>query len=110
MNLEINRNANNTIDDASSYASNLSTDNYSSSFPLKIATLNCRSLRKSSNPTTSSHFIRYLRTQNVTILALQETHANTTQLEEMFHTQFQATHSVWSSHCGLVCFSPDLSI
>lgn len=51
----------------------------------------------------------YLRTLSLDIIALQETHADTQQLEELFHTQFQAAQSVWSPHCGLVCFSSDLS-
>ncbi|KAG1581056.1 hypothetical protein G6F47_012512 [Rhizopus delemar] len=76
---------------------------------LKIATMNCRGLRKSNDPSSSSQFIRYLRTHSLDILALQETHADTPQLQDLFHKQFQASDSLWSPHCGLVCFSPVLS-
>lgn len=93
----------------SSDTHNFNTDS-SSSFLFKTATLNCRSLRKMGNHLTSSNFIRHLRSYDLSILALQETHANSPQLEDLFHTQFQAVQSVWSSHCGLVCFSPDLSL
>ncbi|KAG0735383.1 hypothetical protein G6F29_012654 [Rhizopus arrhizus] len=75
----------------------------------RIATLNCRSLAKTADVSVRNHFIRYLRTHSLDILALQETHASTTPLQETFHLQFQATDSLWSPHCGLICFSPLLS-
>ncbi|KAG1016758.1 hypothetical protein G6F26_012272 [Rhizopus arrhizus] len=60
-------------------------------------------------PYIRNHFIRYLRTRSLDILALQETHASTIPLQETFHLQFQATDSLWTPHCGLICFSPLLS-
>lgn len=76
---------------------------------LHIATINCRGLPKTTDTSVRTHFIRYLRTHNLDILALQETHASSVSLQQVFHTQFQAHDSLWSRHCGLVCFSPDLS-
>jgi endonuclease/exonuclease/phosphatase family metal-dependent hydrolase len=93
-------------------SSNLSSSDASSlsGTSFRIGTLNCRSLRpKLTDPTTNAEFIRYLRTKNFDILALQETHAKTPELESLFHTQFQASDSIWSPHCGIVSFSPDLS-
>ncbi|KAG0820298.1 hypothetical protein G6F18_012499 [Rhizopus arrhizus] len=85
------------------------TSNPVTSSLIKLATLNCRSLRKSADPTSGSHFIRYLREQSINLLALQETRANTPQLQDLFHTQFQAYDSIWSPYCGLICLSHDLS-
>ncbi|KAG1135925.1 hypothetical protein G6F37_012318 [Rhizopus arrhizus] len=75
-----------------------------------IGTLNCRGLRKTANPATSAAFIRYLRTVSVDILALQETHVNTEEIAQLFKTQFQTNTSYWSNYCGIVCFSPFLSL
>lgn len=77
---------------------------------LNIGTLNCRGLRKSANPTISSQFIRYLRSLSFDLLALQETYASSSKLQNLFHTQFQAVDSVWSPHCGLVSFSPNFKL
>ncbi|CEP09056.1 hypothetical protein, partial, partial [Parasitella parasitica] len=55
------------------------------------------------------HFIRYLRTRSLDLLALQETHASCSSLQALFHSQFQATASLWSPHCGLVSFSSDIA-
>lgn len=84
--------------------------NFTTKPNFNISTLNCRGLRKSSNITLRSHFIYYLRTLSLDLLALQETHASSISLQQIFHTQFQASDSLWSQHCGLVCFSPDLSL
>ncbi|KAL4212108.1 hypothetical protein AB4K20DRAFT_2008234 [Rhizopus microsporus] len=35
-------------------------------------------------------------------------HASSVELQQVFYIQFQAKDSIWSRHCGLVCFSPDL--
>ncbi|CAO3694765.1 unnamed protein product [Rhizopus stolonifer] len=72
---------------------------------LNISTVNCRGLRKTSNLSVRNSFIRYLRSRSFDLLALQETHAHTTEIQNLFHTQFQATSSLWSAHCGLVCLS-----
>ncbi|KAI9013754.1 hypothetical protein CLU79DRAFT_682572, partial [Phycomyces nitens] len=50
-----------------------------------IATMNCRGLVKSNNPNNRSLFIRYLRSLSLDIIALQETHANTDSLQQLFH-------------------------
>ncbi|KAG1445923.1 hypothetical protein G6F55_011756 [Rhizopus delemar] len=85
------------------------TSQSSSPINFRIDTLNCQSLVKSADVSTRNHFIRYLRTRPLEILALQETHASTIPFKQTFHMQFQASDSLWSPHCGLVCFSALLS-
>lgn len=77
---------------------------------LNIGSLNCRGLTKTASTSTRDQFIRYLRYRSLDLVALQETHASTTSIKEMFHTQFQASSSIWSSHCGLVSFSPNIKL
>jgi hypothetical protein len=60
---------------------------------------------KLTDSTTNAEFIRYLHTKKLHILTLQETHAKTPEQESLFHTQFQASDSIWSPHCGIVSFS-----
>lgn len=76
---------------------------------MNIGTLNCRGLTKSTDPSIRSNFIRYMRTRSFDLLALQETHAASPILQDLFHSQFQASSSLWSQHCGLIIFSPDLN-
>lgn len=75
---------------------------------LKMGTLNCRSIAKTANPNVRSSFIRHLRTHSFDILALQETHTDDVLLQQTLHQQFQARNSIWSAHCGLICFHPDI--
>ncbi|KAG1012752.1 hypothetical protein G6F27_002522 [Rhizopus arrhizus] len=63
----------------------------STTINFRIATLNCHGLAKTADVSVRNHFIRYLRTRPLDLLALQ------------------GTHALWSPHCGLVCFSPLLS-
>ncbi|KAG1271104.1 hypothetical protein G6F66_013654 [Rhizopus arrhizus] len=76
---------------------------------LTFGTLNCRGLVKTANTSVRNHFIRYLRSQPLDVLALQATHAKTPELQNLFHTQFEANDSLWSPHCGLVSFSKHIS-
>ncbi|KAG2228473.1 hypothetical protein INT48_003130, partial [Thamnidium elegans] len=76
----------------------------------KLGTLNCRGLRKTADPSVSNNFIRYLRTLSFDILALQETHASSDDIRDLFHNQFQASTSYWSQYCGIVCFSSNLTL
>ncbi|OAD71602.1 CCHC-type zinc finger transcription factor [Phycomyces blakesleeanus NRRL 1555(-)] len=66
-------------------------------------------LVKSGNPQTRSHFICYLCSLTLDILALQETHTHTEDLQQTFTLKFQAKDSLWSPHCGLVSVLPFLS-
>ncbi|KAG1479396.1 hypothetical protein G6F54_013908 [Rhizopus delemar] len=77
----------------------------STTINFRIATLNCRGLAKTADVSVRNHFIRYLRTRPLDLLALQETHASTISLQETFHLQFQAIDSLWSPHCGLSLWS-----
>ncbi|KAI8636270.1 hypothetical protein BD408DRAFT_438068 [Parasitella parasitica] len=76
---------------------------------LRVGTLNCRGLTKTAASSTRRHFIRYLRTCSLALLALQETHASITSTQDQFHLQFQAKSSIWSKHCGLVSFYSGIS-
>ena len=80
-----------------------------SSFPINIGSLNCCGHTKSANTSVRQHFIRYLGERSLDLTALQETHAINPDLRDIFHTQFQAHSSLWSDHCGLVFFSPNLT-
>ncbi|KAG2192648.1 hypothetical protein INT47_006906 [Mucor saturninus] len=74
---------------------------------LAVGSLNCCGLAKTADISVRNSFIRYLRTRSLDLLALQESHASTS-LHDIFHSQFQAKASLWSSHCGLVSFSDKL--
>jgi hypothetical protein len=65
---------------------------------LNIGSLNCRGLTKTASPSTRNQFIRYLRTRSLDILALQETHASTSSIQDIFQIQFQASSSLWSGY------------
>ncbi|OBZ67533.1 hypothetical protein A0J61_11906, partial [Choanephora cucurbitarum] len=52
-------------------------------------------IAKTVNPSIRLSFIRYLRTHSFDILALQETHTDNILF-------------IWSAHCGLICFQPDI--
>ncbi|KAG1136397.1 hypothetical protein G6F37_012055 [Rhizopus arrhizus] len=54
-------------------------------------------------------FAHTLRSLNYDILALQETHASTSQLQSRFSQCLQAPSSTWTQHCGLVSFNPAFS-
>ncbi|KAI9003753.1 hypothetical protein CLU79DRAFT_98913 [Phycomyces nitens] len=76
---------------------------------ISIATLNCNSLAKTSDPTHHSDLIRFLRQTSSDIIALQETYASTS-LTQIIHTQFHASSLLWEYRCGLVSLSPLLSL
>ncbi|KAG2194343.1 hypothetical protein INT47_011510 [Mucor saturninus] len=79
---------------------------------IRIATLNCRSLVKTNEPSRRQDFIRFLRKQNppLDIITLQETHASTTELKLLLDNLFQTKQTVWSKQCGIVCFNPSLQL
>ncbi|KAG0905678.1 hypothetical protein G6F33_011975 [Rhizopus arrhizus] len=109
-----NNNNNRTAYSSSSESNSLAlptplTSTLNRSIPLRIATINCRGLTKIVDPSILSHFIRYLRIHSLDIIALQETHAKSLHLQDLFHSQFQAVDSIWSEHCGLVNLSSSLS-
>lgn len=77
---------------------------------IRLATLNCRGLRKINNNKKRSSFIRYLRTLGYDILILQETHALHQQIIDEFNLQFRTTSSHWTQHCGIVSLNNRYSI
>ncbi|KAI9482817.1 MAG: hypothetical protein EXX96DRAFT_630868 [Benjaminiella poitrasii] len=68
---------------------------------IRIATLNCRGLKKTNNPQLRKQFIRSLRKSHYDIICLQETHANDSTIIITFNMQFQTKPSIWTSHCGI---------
>ncbi|KAL0085529.1 Endonuclease/exonuclease/phosphatase, partial [Phycomyces blakesleeanus] len=76
---------------------------------VSIASLNCNSLAKLSDPSRRSDLIRFLRQTSSDIIALQETYASAS-LSTVIHNQFRASSSLWTYRCGLVTLSPLLSL
>lgn len=72
---------------------------------VKIATLNCRGLKKTYNhPQRKKQFIRYLQTLGCKTLVLQATHArdNITFIIGILNTQLNCKSSLWTQHCGTI--------
>ena len=78
---------------------------------LKIATLNARTINKTSNQTGTRNFHKYLSTQRIDILALQETsiQPQDTNLTQRLNTSLRAHQSIWTSHCALLLIHPKLT-
>lgn len=74
-------------------------------YTVKIATLNCRGLKKTENPKKRQQFIKYIKTLGYDILVLQETHASDQSTIDLFNTQLQCKSSLWTSHCGIISLS-----
>ena len=74
-----------------------------------LASLNCRGLKKILTNSGRS-FSQTLRSLPYDLLALQETHASTEQLQNSFDMILQASASNWTHHCGLISFNPSLSL
>ncbi|KAG0926354.1 hypothetical protein G6F62_012244 [Rhizopus arrhizus] len=84
-------------------------DTHSSDFTnFKLCSLNCRSLTKPSQPETSQSFIRFLRSQSLDILSLQETHAHDIPTQTALNLQFQAKSASWTKYCGVVSLNPQV--
>ena len=77
---------------------------------VKIATLNCRGLKKSENTKKRQQFIRYLRTLGYDILVLQETHASDNITIDLLNKQFNSSSSLWTQHCGIISLSHNFTI
>ncbi|KAI8373809.1 Endonuclease/exonuclease/phosphatase, partial [Blakeslea trispora] len=77
---------------------------------INIATLNCRGLPKANDFQRLRLFIRFLRSLNIDILCLQETHATTPALRAQFDMLFNTTSSIWTPHCGIVSLQQSLIV
>ena len=77
---------------------------------IKIATLNCRGLKKQGQPQKRKLFIRHLRSLGYDVLLLQETHVTTPQLQQELNLQFQTSSSHWTPHCGIVILNDRYSL
>ncbi|KAG0743848.1 hypothetical protein G6F57_009971 [Rhizopus arrhizus] len=76
---------------------------------VSLASFNCRGLKKVLTNSGCS-FSQILRSVPYDLLALQETHASTEQLQNSFNMILQASDSNWTHHCGLISFNPSLSL
>lgn len=79
---------------------------------LNLASLNCNSLRKTSNISARNSMIRYLREHpsNLNIITLQETNAIDDATKNTFNILFRTQQTIWTSHCGIIALDPDLSL
>lgn len=77
---------------------------------IKLCSLNCRSLSKPSKVETSQSFSRFLRTKDLDILCLQESHAATLEFQARLNMQLQAHDAIWSQHCGIVSLNPSINV
>ncbi|KAG1145285.1 hypothetical protein G6F37_012171 [Rhizopus arrhizus] len=72
------------------------------------ASLNCRGLKKILSSSGRS-FSRTLRSLHFDILALQETHADSLDIQTRFDQCLQPSGCLWTKHCGLLSFNPAVS-
>ncbi|KAG0248664.1 hypothetical protein BGZ95_007914, partial [Linnemannia exigua] len=65
---------------------------------IKIATLNARTINKTTNQTASRNFHKYLSAQRIDILALQETGVKAHDQPALDHLNksLHAKHSIWT--------------
>ncbi|KAL9542841.1 hypothetical protein MBANPS3_008403 [Mucor bainieri] len=77
---------------------------------IKIATLNCRGLRKQDSSTKRKQFIRYLRTLGYDILVIQETHADDQTIIDTFNQQFNSKSSLWTHDCGIISLNHNYTL
>ncbi|ORZ06210.1 hypothetical protein BCR42DRAFT_397853 [Absidia repens] len=76
----------------------------------KMGSLNCRSLIKINSPKTRTDMIRYLYSQSLSILAVQESHATETHQPTLNRHFPHHNQTLWTSNCGLISFSPDYQL
>ncbi|KAI7870152.1 hypothetical protein BDF14DRAFT_1775099, partial [Spinellus fusiger] len=69
---------------------------------IKVASLDCNSLAKISDPKKHSDLIQHLCSQDAHILALQETHASTPFLQSQLLSLFCAHSSFWIYSCVIL--------
>lgn len=75
---------------------------------VSLASLNCRGLKKILSSSGRS-FSRTLRSLHFDILALQETHADSLDIQTRFDQCLQPSGCLWTKHCGLLSFNPAVS-
>lgn len=78
----------------------------STSITIKVGSLNARSLIKQNNSNTTKLYARYLRSLQLDILTLQETHATFPDIQASLDIHFQAKSTCWTKHCGVVILNP----
>lgn len=75
---------------------------------IRLGSLNCRRLAKTGDDNKHNSFIRFLRLQQLDLLAVQGTVLPSETSESRIQHQFRAYSSCWSRYCGLLSFSPYL--
>ena len=87
--------------------------------PLRIGSLNARSIFKESHPQTQKEFIAFLKSRslNVDILCIQETssfhsqaHLTESQIHRFHSFLFPQRSSIVTKHCAIVCLRPGLTL
>ncbi|KAI8967206.1 hypothetical protein BDB01DRAFT_734042, partial [Pilobolus umbonatus] len=63
----------------------MNTNNNISLTPLRIGSINCRGLIKTQKTNMRNAFIRYLRSQPLDIVCIQESHAHTPELQSILN-------------------------
>ena len=78
---------------------------------IKIATLNARKINKITNRTATRNFHKYLSTQRIDILALQETSIQPNDPDTIQHLNksLHSHHSIWTPHCALLLMHSKLT-
>lgn len=71
---------------------------------IKVATLNARTINKISNPKASRNYHKFLSTQRIGILALQETNINPHDNNTIRHlnSSLRSHTSIWTPDCALL--------
>ena len=77
---------------------------------VRVATLNCRDLPKVSQPQVCQSFIPYIRCQELDIIAVRESHAESDTIQQSLDILFQTKSSFWSHHCGIISLNPAISL
>lgn len=87
--------------------------------PMRIGSLNARSIFKESNTSTRRSFIHFLKSSSLDldILCLQETstltrhsHLTTSQLDQFTRFMFPGCSSIITKHVAIICLRPSLSL
>ena len=93
----------------------MDSENYSEerTCHLKIGSLNCRTIYKISDRSSTSEFLRYLRSLKYSLLLFQETAIPSHSFDSTTHNlnlQLQVHQAVWTAHCGIVNLHPALDM
>lgn len=77
---------------------------------LRIATLNCRGLTQKNTKNAEKKSIKYLKTLDIDILAIQESHADKKDTQDSLDMQFSSKPSTYTKHCGIISLNNKYAI